>query len=341
LERHTIDEVKSVGVKGWGDEVVPWTWITLDEISPGVIAIDVPNYLTRRLTVMKANRLPDGRIPLMHVGTFFSLVRASLSSHILPVFIFDGPPESRKRNPNPELVRHAADLYREFAHEGDPYNEEIAGALWKSRALRMYFAAEHLKALGSVVGVPSITAPSEAEMLGAAMCRDGVVDTVVSNDVDTLLFGSPHVTKQLQSSNSRILRATLSDLESHLGLVLEQLRDLAVLCGCDFHDGVKGIGPRKGVILLQRYGGLVEVLKAKGIAHSQREDFVRAREVFDEPNYLTTENYSFSLNPPIVPKLTRLLTPVLSEEATENLVMKSIKLWKGFGNHQSTLEQWL
>jgi flap endonuclease-1 len=278
----------------------------------------------------------------MHVGTFFSLIRATLSNHILPVFLYDGPPEKRKREPNPELVKRAADLYREFTLDRDPYNEEISSALWKSKALRMYFASEHLKTLGSVVGVPSITAPSESEMLGAALCRDGVVDTVVSNDIDTLLFGSPHVTKQLQSSNGRILRVKLSELESHIGLDIELLRDLAILCGCDFHkEGVKGIGPRKGTILLQRHGGLVEVLKSRGFTHSQREDYVRAREIFDEPTYLATDTYGFGLNPPIVPKLIRLLTPVMPEDAAESIVQKIIRLWKEFGNRQSTLEQWL
>jgi flap endonuclease-1 len=313
----------------------------MDEITPGAIAIDVPNYLTRRLSVIRGKTPPDGRIPLAHVGTFFSLVKATLSNHILPVFVFDGPPETRKRDPNPELVKRATDLFKEFSKEGDPFNEEISSVLWNSQALRMYFAAEHLKALGSVVGVPCVTAPTEAEMLGAAMCRDNLVETVVSNDVDTLLFGSPHVTKQLQSSNGRILRARLEDMESNIGLDLEQLRDLAVLCGCDFHkEGVKGIGPRKGVLLLQRHGGLVEVLKAKGFSHSQREEFVRAREIFDEPNYLSTENNTLTLNPPIVPKLTRLLTPVMAEAAAEYMVQKVIRLWKSFGNRQSTLEQW-
>lgn len=332
----------NLGVKGWGEDIVPWQWTGIDEISPGVIAIDVPNYLTRRLTVIKTATSQDGRMPLTHVGTFFSLIKATLSSHILPVFIFDGPPESQKRRPNPEIVHRAHNLHRDFVKEGDPYNEEISSALWKSRALRMYFAAEHLRTLGSTVGVPTITAPSEAEMLAAVMCRHNLVDTVVSNDVDALLFGSPHVTKQLQTTNSRILRAKLSELESRMSLDLEQLRDLAVLSGCDFHkEGAKGIGPRKGAILIQRHGGLENVLKAKGYSPSQREEFVIAREVFDEPNYLSVNQYNLTLNPPIASKLTRQLTPIMSTDAAEKTVQKVVKLWKSFGNHQSTLEHWL
>ncbi|MBY8997381.1 MAG: hypothetical protein KGD60_06600 [Candidatus Thorarchaeota archaeon] len=330
-----------MGVKNWNDSVVPWRWTGLEEISPGTIAIDVPNYLTRRLIVMKTTKSPDGRLPLTHVGTFLSLVRTTLSAHILPVMIFDGPPEARKRAPNPELIQTASNLYKEFVKSGDPYNEEVSEALWKSRAVRMYFAAEHIKDLARAIGVPAITAPSEAEMMAASMCRDNLVDTVVSNDVDTLLFGSPHVTKQLQVSNSRILRVSLEELETQMELDLERLRDLAVLCGCDFHEGMKGIGPRKGALLLQRHGGLLEILKSKGIPHAVREDFIRAREVFDEPSYLSTDGIDLKLNPPIVPKLTRSLRMMMSENAVETSVEKILKLWKGFGTRQSSLEQWI
>ena len=330
-----------MGVKNWNDSVVPWRWTGIEEISPGTIAIDVPNYLTRRLLVMKTAKSPDGRLPLTHVGTFLSLTRTLLSVHILPVMIFDGPPESRKRAPNPELIQTANNLYKEFVKSGDPYNEEVSKVLWKSRAVKMYFAAEHIKDLARVIGVPAITAPSEAEMLAAAMCRDNLVDTVVSNDVDTLLFGGPLVTKQLQVSNNRILRAKLNELETQMDLDLERLRDLAVLCGCDFHSGAKGIGPRKGALLLQRHGNLLEVLKAKGVPHSEREDFIRAREVFDEPSYLSTDGIDLRLNPPIVPKLNRYLRMTMSENAVEASVEKILKLWKGFGTRQSSLEQWI
>ncbi|MCJ7817368.1 MAG: hypothetical protein MUP60_00825, partial [Candidatus Thorarchaeota archaeon] len=238
-----------MGVKNWGD-IVPYSWESSSEISPGTIAIDVPNYLSRRISVIKPDGGQDGRLPLTHVGFFISLVKITLSNHVLPVFVYDGPPETRKRKPNPELIQKASKLYKIFQQEGDPYNEDIATQLWKSPALRMYFAADHLRDLGRIVGIPVLTSPSEAEMFAAVLCRDGAVNTVVSNDADALLFGSPHVTKQMQLSAGKILRATLSDFENSLQLDLELLRDLAIVCGCDFHkEGVKGIGPRRGSLL--------------------------------------------------------------------------------------------
>ncbi len=331
-----------LGVKNWNDQVIPWKWTVSSEIAPGSIAIDVPNYLTRRLMVLKENSKSNGRIPLSHVGLFINLVKTTLKSQVLPIFIFDGPPESRKRSPNPSLVKEANDLYKRFQHAADPYDEELASALWKSPGLRMYFAAEHLRDLGSIVGVPTITAPSEAEMLGAVLCRDGVVSTVVSNDADAVLFGSPHVTKQMQLSSQKILRVTINDIEEHLQLDLERIRDLAIICGCDFHKaGVKGIGPLRGSIMLQKYGTLEGLLKARGYSSQERADFLDAREVFDEAFYISGTKMKLKLNPPLITKVLRNLEIIMSAESAESTVQKLTSLWKNFGNQQSTLEQWL
>ena len=330
-----------MGVKNWGD-VIPWTWASSSEIAPGTIAIDVPNYLSRRISVIKQNTGQDGRLPLTHVGLFVSLVKITLSNHVLPVFVFDGPPETRKRKPNPGLIQKASELYKQFQQEGDPYDEDLATELWNSPALRMYFAAYHMRDLGSVVGVPVITAPSEAEMYAAVLCRDGAVKSVISNDADALLFGSPHVTKQMQLSNGKILRTTLSEFEKTLQLDLERLRDLAIVCGCDFHkEGVKGIGPRRGSVLLQKHQGLEGLLKARGFVATERVDYIEAREVFDEASYMSAEKVKFKLSPPLIPKVLRTLETVMPAERAEITTQKITSLWRTFGNRQSTLEQWL
>jgi flap endonuclease-1 len=331
-----------MGVKNWGNDVVPWKWMAASSIAPGAVAIDVPNYLARRTSVVHSKRENRGRIPLTHVGFFISLIKATLGAHVLPVFVFDGPPESRKRAPNPELIRQATRDYSVFQKDRDPFNEEIADELWRSPALRAYFAAEHLRDLGNMLGIPTITAPSEAEMLAAVLCRDGAVNTVVTNDVDALLFGSPHVTKQMQFSSSRILCVTAVELENHLGLDLELLRDLAIVSGCDFNkEGVKGVGVRRGVVLLQRHGGLVGLLKSRGYSYRERNEFIEAREVFDEASFLTAGDIRLKLNPPLMHTSERALEALMSAERATAITNEILSLWKDFGNRQSTLEQWL
>jgi flap endonuclease-1 len=329
-----------LGVKQW--DFIPWRWVDSSEIGRAPVAIDIPNYITRRISVIPRKTSENGRIPLNHITVGIGILRAMLRAQILPVFVFDGPPEKFKRTPNSEIALKASLLYNSFKSEGDPYNEKIAEALWKSPALRAYFGAEHLRDLARCVGVPAITAPSEAEMMAAVMCKEGIVCTVVSNDSDTLLFGSPHTTKQLHLSRNLIHRATLNDLLNVIDLELETLRDLAVICGCDFHTaGVKGIGPRRGASLLKRYGSLEVLLKARGFNASSREEFILAREVFDEVNYISVIGINPVFNPPIVPKIIRLLRPVMGSSKAESIAESFIRLWKDYGEVQETLEQWV
>ncbi len=328
-----------MGVKGWSN-VIPWQWANLSDLYVPKIAIDAPNYLMRRASNIRSRQ--SNRIPVTHIHLAFGVIRQALKKHILPVFIFDGPPETLKRKPNPQLLTAAHMLYERFLLKQDMYDGKIADSLQENPAVRMYFAVNHIKDLCRAIGVPAITAPSEAEMFGAVLCREGRVGTVVSNDADALLFGSPHVTKSLQLSKGKMESVTLSELERTLNLDIELLRDLAIVCGCDFHKkGVKGLGPRKGAIQLQRFGGLKYLLKARGLTPSEREEYIRAREVFDEPNYMSTNGVDLTLKPPIVPRLTRMLGPVLGREKTETKVRELVRLWKKFGKEQSTLESFV
>jgi 5'-3' exonuclease len=135
---------------------------------------------------------------------------------------------------------------------------------------------------------------------------------------------------------------TLNGIREVIDLELEDLKDLAVVCGCDFHrEGVKGIGPRKGTLLLRRHGGLEGLLKARGYTHSQREPFLQAREVFDEGNYISIKHLDLSLKSPIIPRLHRILKPVMGEERAAESTETLVGLMKQFYIVQDTLEAWV
>ena len=328
-----------MGVKNW-QNVVPWRWADVSELFVPKIAIDAPNYLMRRLSTIRLT--PSNRIPMAHIHIAFGLIRQALKHSILPSLLFDGPPESLKRRPNPELITKAQMLYERFLIRADTYDIKIVEALRESPAVRMYFIANHVKDLCRAAGIPVITSPSEAEMFGAVLCREGLVGSVVSNDADALLFGSPHVIKSLQLSKGTMECATLNDLERVLDLDLELLRDLAIVCGCDFHKkGIKGLGPRKGAIELKRYGGLKYLLKARGLNLSEREDYIKAREVFDEASFMTAKAVDLTLKPLIAPRLVKLLQPAMGRDKAEAKTRELIQIWKMFGNTQTTLESYV
>lgn len=330
-----------MGVKNWND-LIPWRWVSADTIEPRSIAIDSPNYLTRRHQAYAyGSRQSIERIPTSHFSISLGIIKSFLSKKLLPIFVFDGPPEVLKRSANPHLLIKASELYESFKGSRNIYDSVIANDLVRSPGLFWYFSVLHIKDLCNAAGIPTITAASEAELTAAVMVKDGLVGTVLSNDVDALLFGSPHVTRTVQLGKNMIECCTLKELEGNSGLAIERLRDLAIMCGCDFHDGVKGIGPRKGAVLLQRYGTLERILKSKAYTSSDIEELLIAREVFDEYSYISTKGINVSLCAPIPHQLMEILEPLLGSENAERQAAIIIKLWKSFSTRQSTLEKWV
>ncbi len=330
-----------MGVRKW--DFIQWELADLDEIRPRVMAIDTPNYITRltQSYVYHQKRRDAERIPTQHVWAVLGIIRQALRHGFTPVFVFDGPPEALKRPPNPELVSSATELYRKFREHNDIYNSRLAEALNDSKAMQWYFAVNHLKDLFKAIGIPSFTAPSEAEMAAAVMVSDATAGTVVTNDIDALLFGAPHVTRAVKFAKKQIERVYLNDVAAGLKTDLTRLRDLAILCGCDFYpSGIKGIGPRKGLALLNQHGNLERVLKARGLPPNERATILDARAVFDEPMFLQLDGIPSSINPPLVSRVSELLRPVMGKERAKKTTEELVKLWKEFGREQVTLERW-
>ncbi|TFF84122.1 hypothetical protein EU524_01435 [Candidatus Thorarchaeota archaeon] len=328
-----------MGVKNWG-KIIPWRWTSIDEIDPRIMAFDTPNYLSRRLSVIRPKRID--RVPMTHAHIFMSTVLSCLRNHILPVFVFDGPPERLKRRANHKLVMSAELLYKQWRDSTDldalqPHLESFL-----SPAMRLYFAMFHIKDICSAAGLPVVAAPSEAEMAAAVLSQERKVGTVVSNDADALLFGATHVTRSIRLSKGEIERALLSDFTQKLELDLHQMRDLAVICGCDFHkQGVHGIGPHKGAIGLKRHGGLEPFLRALGRSPTDIQAYLKARDVFEEGGFINLGVQSLALQPPVVGRVERLLEEAMGSELAEKRATEILRLWKDFGRVQMTLEGWI
>jgi len=101
------------------------------------------------------------------------------------------------------------------------------------------------------------------------MAATGTVDHAGSEDYDTLLFGAPTTLRQLTMDPELMdLAATLDDL----GFDRQGLVDAAMLCGTDFNEGVRGIGPKTAVKAVREHGDLWGVLDARASDPERRGD---------------------------------------------------------------------
>jgi len=199
-------------------------------------------------------------------GLFFRTTRLIAEHGLRPVFVFDGTPPARKAATldKRRAIRRRYEAEHAAALSRGDLAEAYSKATMTSRLSREMVA--EARELLRLLGIPTVQAPAEGEAQAAHMARRGDVWAAASKDYDTLLFGAPRLVRFLTISGKEFLpsRGTFRPIVPEVielahqldrwRITRDQLIDVAILIGTDFNDGVRGIGPKKGLGLVQTYG---------------------------------------------------------------------------------------
>jgi Holliday junction resolvase YEN1 len=155
--------------------------------------------------------------------TFYYRLLRLLSLNIHPLFVFDGP--------NKPLFKR---------------NKKVGGPGVQVASVPEFLAKQLLKQFG----FPWHVAPGEAEAECALLQREGIVDAVLSEDVDTLMFGSGVTLRNWTAENST-KSPTHVDLhraeatKGCSGMDREGMILVALMSGGDYiPEGIPGCGPK-------------------------------------------------------------------------------------------------
>mmetsp|Transcript_22444 Transcript_22444/g.21592 ORF Transcript_22444/g.21592 Transcript_22444/m.21592 type:complete len:161 (+) Transcript_22444:276-758(+) len=121
-----------------------------------------------------------------------------------------------------------------------------------------FFSTENkhdLKELLRIVGVPFVEAPFEAESQCAFMEMEGLVDGVITEDSDVLLFGARKVYRNIFDRNKFVEKFEMKTIEKELGVGREDLIKMALFMGSDYTLGVKGIASVNAVEIVNSFQG--------------------------------------------------------------------------------------
>lgn len=245
--------------------------ISLDSLRGRTLAVDGNGELYQFLALIRlrdGTPLQDskGRITSHLSGLFYRTTRLMAEHALKLVFVFDGAPPPRKGQ---EIAKRRSVKAR--------YEEERATALARGDLAEAYSKATmtsrltremvaEARELLRLMGVPTVQAPSEGEAQAAHMAAASPeIWAAASKDYDSLLFGAPRLVRFLTISGKEFLPSQgtfrpivpetieLGHLLQGWGITREALVDLAILIGTDFNDGIKGIGPKKALILVQKH----------------------------------------------------------------------------------------
>ena len=202
--------------------------------------------------------------PTSHIQGFFNRTIRFMVEGVKPVYVFDGKPPNIKSG---ELVKRRekrAKAEKQLAaakeagdiEEQDKQNKRLVRAGTKEN--------DDCKKLLELMGIPVVNAPCEAEAQAAALCKNGEVWAVGTEDMDALTFGCPVLLRKMTFANAGktdIQQMSYPKAIEGLGLTHDQFVDLCILLGCDYCDSIKGVGPKTALKLIREHKCIETILE--------------------------------------------------------------------------------
>ncbi|KAL2045564.1 hypothetical protein N7G274_001992 [Stereocaulon virgatum] len=268
------------------------------------------------------------------MGMFYRTLRI-VDNGIKPLYVFDGAPPKLKSGELAKRFARKAEA-TEAAEEAKETGTAEEVEKFSRRTVRV--TREHndeCKRLLTLMGVPFIVAPTEAEAQCAVLARAGKVYAAASEDMDTLCFDSPILLRHLTFSEQKkepIQEFFLDRVLAGLAMDRHQFVDLCILLGCDYVDPIPKIGPSTAVNLIREHGSLEKVVEF--IQNDPKHRYTLpddwpykdARELFFDPEVRPADHpeCDFKWNAPDVEGLVKFLVTEkgFSEDRVRNAAQR-------------------
>ncbi|EGG23160.1 XPG [Cavenderia fasciculata] len=233
-----------------------------------IIAVDTSNNLYQFLTAIGTENGSSlmnsiGETTSHLQGTFYRTIKF-MSNGIKPVFVFDGAPptlksgELAKRSAKKKEAKENLDEAKETGT-----TEDVAKFSKRTTSATRKQNEECIKLL-TLMGIPVVRAPCEAEAQCAELVKGGKAWASGSEDMDSLAFGTKILLRNLTASDQKKNPLWEFDHEKLLygtGFTHDQFIDLCILLGCDYCESIRGIGPVRAFELMQKHKSIEEVVK--------------------------------------------------------------------------------
>jgi flap endonuclease-1 len=333
-------------------EIVTAREISLEELSGRVVAIDAMNMLHQFLSIIRQR---DGE-PLMdskgritsHLSGLFYRTANLVEMGIKPVYVFDGKPPPLKHLTLDKRAMSREEAERRWREALEAGDLEEARKFAQRAGRVTEEMVEQAKQLLQFMGIPWVQAPCEGEAQAAHLVKRGDAWASASQDFDSLLFGAPMLVRNLALTGKRKLpgkdayvevkpeQIELRNVLETLHITHEQLVDIGVLVGTDFNAGVKGIGPKRALELVRKYGSLEKIVEAKLFEFDV--DPLEVKKIF--LRHEVTDDYEIRWREPNPEKIKEFLCEEF--DFSEDRVQSGIeKLTKGkMRVGQVSLERW-
>ncbi|OTF81479.1 flap endonuclease 1-like protein, partial [Euroglyphus maynei] len=183
---------------------------------------------------------------------------------IKPVYVFDGKAPKLKCGELEKRAERRTEAKDKLEEAKELQNVEDIEKLNKRLVKVTRKHTDDCKRLLQLLGIPIVQAPSEAEAQCAQLCKENLVYAAATEDMDALTFGCPRLIRNLTSGqNEKVKEYQIGKVLTGLDITQDQFIDLSILMGCDYCSNIRGIGGKKGLDLIRKFGTIEGILKNK------------------------------------------------------------------------------
>ena len=302
-------------------DIVPRKDIAFSDLKGKVLAVDAFNVIYQFLTSIRQG---DGT-PLMdsknritsHLSGLLYRNIALLVEGVKLVYVFDGEYhvlKGKTKEKRAEAKGIAEAKYEKAVEEEDV---DAMGKYARGFVKLEKEMLEESKELLEAMGIAVVQAPGEGEMQCSQIVKDKQAYAVASQDYDALVVGGTRLIQNLTLARKRktpsgfvYISPEVIEYEKVLNTLeidADQFICLAILVGSDFNPGgVRGLGPKKALNLVQEKKYPVEIFKKLEEEGRLDFDWKEVFEIFKKPDV----------------KKVKIEFPKLDEEKIKNLLVK-------------------
>ncbi|GLB42344.1 putative xeroderma pigmentosum G I-region [Lyophyllum shimeji] len=241
----------------------------LSEFAGQTLAVDAYVWLHRGVYTC-ATELATGKDTHKYVDYAMHRVRLLRHHNIEPYLVFDGGPlPAKKGTEDDRKQRRDESLARGNALAAQGKHSQARECYVKCVDVTPQMAFQLIKALRAE-SVAYVVAPYEADAQMAYLERVGLVDGIITEDSDLLVFGCRNVLFKLDTVANTVVSISRKDFGAVSGPASEislvgwsdvQFRAMAILSGCDYLPSIPGIGLKTACSLLRKWKTAEQVVR--------------------------------------------------------------------------------
>jgi flap endonuclease-1 len=237
----------------------------LYKLSGKKIAVDASLIIYQQLLSNNKNFFynSEGKITNHITGLFYKIMNY-ITLGIELIFIFDGKPPDNKQDCIKDR-KEKSEKAKEQLKNSDMKGEEKF-KLEKASTRVTKEMIEDVKHLLNLMGVSYIHPEiGEGEAYASELCRMGFVDYVLTEDMDSLVYGCPNLIRNCIDKDLKrkgvVSIFNYEKIVESLNLNHSQFVEFCILCGCDYCLSVPKIGNITALKLFQKHKDIETIVK--------------------------------------------------------------------------------